>query len=173
MEKLKSTEIKIGILSEIRTRIVEKHKNITYTYGNQKDLRGILFTEQRKNIGNDIIYLPNEYPVSKQLPIYTPTIEITRHASLGPLLEYYGLTEFSHEDLQKFINEVILNKKWLKECHQLFGYKKKQFGPLIINYRTQETKEVIPEDIGEIISEVHQNNGFCLSKKEQKQYRPR
>lgn len=173
MEKLSANEIKIGMLSNIRKRIIYKGNSRPCTITNGGDLRGILFTEQEKNIGNDVLYPANEYPILGQGPIYTPTIGITKNENLGPLLEYYGLSEFSHQDLQKFLNEILLNKKWLKECHELFGFTRKEYGPLILYSTNDGHIETLPEPLGKMICRVHEKKGLCLSRKEQKQYRPR
>ena len=181
MEKLSANQVKIGILSNIRKRIVKESNNMIWTTTIGGDLRGILFTEKDVIIdneiitgtGNDILYPTLEYPVLGKGSILTPTIGITKNEDLSPLLEYYGLTEFSRQDLQRFLDEVLLNKKWLKENHQLFGFIKNKYGPLTLTRTYYGLGEEIPESLGEMIYTVHEKKGLCLSRKEQKQYRAR
>jgi len=173
MEKLNANEIKIGILSYIRKKIINSGNSGIWTIKVGWDLRGILFTEEEKNISSDILYPTNKYPMLGQEEILTPTIGITKNENLGPLLKYYNLDEFSYQDLQKFTEEVLLNKKWLEESGSLFGFTRKKYGPLTLTYTYYGQTGVLPESLGHMIHDVHNKNGLSLSKKEQKQYRPR
>lgn len=179
MEKLTSNEIKIGILSDIRRRIVKQFsdntKICTITIGD--DLREILFTEkvqENETVGSDILYPTFEYPILEHGPIFTRTMGVTKKEDLGPLLEYYGLYEFSSQDLLEFFDETLLNEKWLNDCGQLFGFNEKKFGPVSIRYSYQCMRKVFPEALETMICKIKEKDlNLSLSKKEQKQYRLR
>lgn len=175
MENIIADQVKVGILSDIRKRhIKEKYKNgmrIALTFSIGKDLRGIVFVKNQ-NIGQDILYPNLEYPILPSGPIYYPIIGITKYEDLGPLLRCYNLNNFNSEDFQKFADEVLLNKKWIKENQELFGFLKKKFGPIQLTYTYNQfmSNQAFPEKLGKLIYDINEKPGFSLSKKEQKNY---
>lgn len=176
MEKFNATDINIGIVTDLMKRkvITAEESLLLYLRGiyitKGKSLRGIIFTKN-ENIGTDILNPMLEYPIFPVEDIRERAIGISYYKSLEPLLTSYELGVFSYQDLNNFLNEVLLNKKWLKENMELFGFRKignAKYFRLFDEHLNAQTK--FPTELGEIISDVQDLNGFSLSRKEQKIY---
>lgn len=162
MKIYNSTDIKLGILRDIKKQIVKR--NITFSIGGPD--RGIIFL-QCDDFAEDVMYPPLYYPFKKQVSYNERTSVVENEfESLTPLLDYYGLSSFTSEEIKSFVSEYLAQKSWLRKNEELFGVTTKKYGPLSLS--THNDDSILPYSLYELLTSIQSDKGYNLTKKEKK-----
>ena len=190
----------LGLVKKTR-RVVTENADSQIRLECSKILRGILFAANQDdsrldmgaNIlttapGTDLLFPQIEYPFVSRAELgnfsflregnyddgFVETkIEICDCTSLAPLLNYIGMNrDMSVGDLQKLCYDFLLNRSWLLENKQLFGYDGLGYANFLglkytfEGWNDKKGSGILPESIAKTIISVQQSSCFRpLSKK--------
>lgn len=164
MKSFNSTDIKIGILRDIKKQFT----NGSFTATLNAKSRGIIF-EDAERCAHDIIYPTLYYPYYEDKNYLYRTKAVASGEDLAPLLEYFNMETFSYEDLQEFIGDVLLSRMWLKENEEKFGVVT-DTKPFLKRIEVTEGESLFSCELYKVISDIQNNNGFNLTRSEQKRF---
>ena len=163
----RATDLNLGLLSDVKKQVVLKqdHKSTIYGY-RARNLRGILFTKEEEQ-GKDLHFPHLDYPILSDSSIINErTMAISNSHSLAPLLRYHGVEELDSCSLPEYIEDVILNKEWLRANQTLFGVK--YYGGKFAHLAFEYWPAVLPRELGHLLHKVQHTNGISVTQRELK-----
>lgn len=174
MKIYNSTDIKLGILKDLKKQVVRENyssklfglNGCTITTGRYGRERGIIF-EETDDLCHDCLYPELYYPFIKDENYEERTNVVgTDFEPLTPLLDYFNMRTFTTPELEEFVKDILARKQWLKENEELFGLQTKKYGPIWVRYDIEEGP--LPSSLYEMINTIQSDSGFGLTKREQK-----
>lgn len=163
MKIYNSTDIKLGILKDLKKQIVGEKVTLEFWGKN----RGIIF-EREDSLAHDILYPELYYPF-KERRNYSErsTVVDANYESLTPLLNYFDMEQFSTQELEEFVQDTLAKKEWLRENEELFGVMMKKYGFVKLIYDT-EVSAPLPSSLYGKLQNIQGQAGFSLTKREKK-----
>lgn len=163
MKIYNSTDIKLGILKDLKKQIVGEKVTLEFWGKN----RGIIF-EKQDSLAHDILYPDLYYPFKEHRNYNERTTVVDpNYESLAPLLNHFDMEQFSTQELRAFVQDVLANRQWLNENEELFGVMTKKYGFVKLIYDT-EVRGPLPSSLYGKLQNIQGQAGFSLTKREQK-----